>query len=388
MLTDLAALCESELRASIVPFWMKHSIDKQHGGFWSCLERDGTVFDTRKYVWMNGRQVWMLSRLYRTFDKRDEWLDAARGGAEFLRRYAFDDRERCWFSLTADGRPAGYQRKPYGAVFVMLGFLEYAKASGDDSYREQALALFRRIGRYIQEPALLGRTVVADAPRLSGLADIYVLCAMALNLLEDDPRNAECLYVLRGCLRQIKLHYHPARRLFYENAPLDRESAETPDGRLICPGSIFEINWLLSRALDHVPDVEVAGMVLSTLEGGLEFGWDEKYGGFYYFLDVNGRSPLQLEWAMKLWWVHVEAIYALVNAYARTRDEKWLVWLSRVREWTWKHFPDKQFGEWYGYLDRQGEPALSLKGGNYKGCFHIPRALLFSLQAIQGAGKS
>ncbi len=248
--------------------------------------------------------------------------------------------------------------------------------------------MFRRISEYIQEPALLGRPVVAGAPRLSGLADIYVLCAMALDLLEDDPRNAEYLDVLRGCLRQIKLHYHPERRLFYENAPLDRESAETPDGRLICPGSIFEINWLLSRALDLVPDAEVAGMLLSTLEGGLEFGWDEKFGGLYYFLDVNGHSPLQLEWAMKLWWVHVEAFYALVNAYLRTRDEKWLAWLSRVREWTWKHFPDKQFGEWYGYLDRQGEPALSLKGGNYKGCFHIPRALLFTLQAIRGAGKS
>ena len=234
----------------------------------------------------------------------------------------FDDQERCWFSLTADGRPAAYQRKPYGAVFVMLGFLEYAKASGDASYREQALTLFRRIGRYLQEPALLGRPILPGAPRLSGLADIYVLCAMALDLLEDDPRNGEYLDVLRACLRQIKLHYHPGRQLFYENAPLDQESAQTPDGRLICPGSIFEINWLLSRALDYVPDAEVSSLLLSTLEGGLEFGWDKQYGGIYYFLDVEGHSTLQLEWAMKLWWVHVEALYALVNAHARTQDRQ------------------------------------------------------------------
>ena len=387
MLSDLAALCQSELTESIIPFWMKHSIDRQNGGFWTCLERDGTVFDTRKYVWMNGRQVWMLSRLYRTLDKRVEWLDAARGGAEFLRSNVFDDQERCWFSLTADGRPAAYQRKPYGAVFVMLGFLEYAKASGDASYREQALTLFRRIGRYLQEPALLGRPILPGAPRLSGLADIYVLCAMALDLLEDDPQNGEYLDVLRACLRQIKLHYHPGRQLFYENAPLDQESAQTPDGRLICPGSIFEINWLLSRALDYVPDAEVSSLLLSTLEGGLEFGWDKQYGGIYYFLDVEGHSTLQLEWAMKLWWVHVEALYALVNAHARTQDDKWLVWLSRVQEWVFAHFPDRQFGEWFGYLDRQGAPALSLKGGNYKGCFHIPRALLFSLQTIQRSGQ-
>ena len=385
MLSELANRCHDELAGSILPFWMKHSIDRQNGGFWTCLERDGAIFDTRKYVWMNGRQVWMLSRLHRTFDQRPEWLDAARGGAEFLRRHAFDDQERCWFSLTAEGKPAGYQRKPYGAVFVMLGFLEYSKASGDTAFRDLALALFRRIGQYIKQPSLLGRPSLPGAPRLSGLADIYVLCAMALDLLEDDPRNVEYLDVLRACLRQIKLHYHPERRLFYENAPLDQESARTPDGRLICPGSIFEINWLLSRALDYVPDEEAGKLLLSTLEGGLEFGWDTEFGGLYYFLDVDGHSPLQLEWAMKLWWVHVEALYALVNAYTRTRDPKWLGWLDRVQEWIWIHFPDKQFGEWFGYLDRQGRPALTLKGGNYKGCFHIPRALLFSLQTIQRA---
>lgn len=133
------------------------SMDRRNGGFWTCLERDGTVFDTRKYVWMNGRQVWMLSRLYRSFDKRAERLDAARGGAEFLRRHAFDEQERCWFSLTAEGRPAGYQRKPYNAVFLMPGLLEYFKASGETVYRDLALALFRRIGLYIKEPSLLGR---------------------------------------------------------------------------------------------------------------------------------------------------------------------------------------------------------------------------------------
>ena len=383
MLNELANRCHSELTESILPFWMNHSIDRQNGGFWTCLERDGAVFDTRKYVWMNGRQVWMLSRLYRTFDRRAEWLDAARGGAEFLRRHGFDEQGRCWFSLTAEGRPAGYQRKPYGAVFVMLGFLEYSKASGDTAYRELALDLFWRIGQYIKEPGLLGRPSLPGAPRLSGLADIYVLCAMALDLLEDDPQNAEYLDVLRACIQQIKLHYHPGRQLLYENAPLDWESAQTPDGRLICPGSIFEINWLLSRALDYVPDEEAGKLLLSTLEGALNFGWDADFGGIYYFLDVEGHSPLQLEWAMKLWWVHVEALYALVNAYARTRDPKWLEWLARVQEWIWAHFPDKQFWEWFGYLDRQGQPALTLKGGNYKGCFHIPRALLFSLQTIQ-----
>ena len=383
MLDALAKRCRETLSESIVPFWMQHSIDHERGGFWSCLERDGTVFDQRKYVWMNGRQVWTLARLYRSFDPRPEWLEAARGGAEFLRKHVFDEHGRCWFSLTADGAPAGYQRKPYGAVFAMLGFLEYAKASGDAAYRELAVDLYQRIRGWLAEPALLGRPQLAGAPPLGNLADIYVLTAMTLDLAEEDPHNTEYEGVLRECLRDVQRHWEPRNRVLFENAPLSPAAAATPEGRLICPGSVFEINWLLFRALDHVPDAAVQALLLETLDGALEFGWDSEHGGFFYFLDSEGKPPLQLEWPLKLWWVHVEALYALVNAYERTRDSRWLVWLERVVDWVWQHFPDEHYGEWYGYLDRRGAPLLTLKGGSYKGCFHIPRALLFTLQAIE-----
>jgi N-acylglucosamine 2-epimerase len=386
LLQEMASRYRAELTGSVIPFWMKHSIDRVHGGFWTCLDREGALYDPRKYVWMNGRQVWMLSRLYRTFQPQPEWLEAARLGAEFLRKNVFDEHGRCWFSLTADGRPSFYQRKPYGAAFVAAGFLEYSKASGDAAYRQLALDLIERILSWLADSTLLGRDPLPGAPRLSGLADIYILCLLVLDLLETDPHNTQYLGILKDCLQRIRVHYDPRRQLFYENAPLDAESANTPDGRLICPGSIFEVNWLLWRVLDRVPDDEVQAMLLETLEGGLEFGWDRTHGGFYYFLDLEGRPPAQLEWSMKLWWVHVEALYALLNAYVRTGDAKWLEWLRRVDEWVWSRFPDREFGEWYGYLDRTGVPAMAIKGGSYKGCFHIPRALLFSLETLRGLG--
>jgi N-acylglucosamine 2-epimerase len=398
-LRELAGRYRVELLDNIMPFWMRHSIDAAHGGFWSCLERDGTCFDRRKYVWMNGRQVWTLCKLYRTLEARAEWLEAARRGAEFLRAHVFDEQGRCWFALTADGRPAAAQRKPYGAVFVMLGWLEYAKASGDDSYRALALALYGRIERWLAEPAELGRAALAGAPRLAGLADIYVRCSMALEALEDDPYNAAWRAVLRRCLEDLPKHYETRHRLLYENAPLDDDAAATPDGRLICVGSIFEIHWLLWRAIDELggPAAEspeeagaaatrASSILNETLAGALEFGWDREYGGLFYFLDCEGHTPLQLEWSMKLWWVHVEAIYALLQAYVRTRDERWLGWLTRVDRWSWEHFRDTDYGEWYGYLDRAGAPALTSKGGNYKGCFHIPRALLYSVLTLRQAG--
>lgn len=377
MLQTLAAKYEENLFSSVMPFWMRHSIDRKNGGFFTCLDRRGGIFDPRKYVWMNGRQVWTLSRLYNEWEKREEWLDAARSGAEFLRRYAFDEAGRCWFSLTADGRPAFYQRKPYAGLFVTLGFHEYGKASGDEWFTARARALYQDVRLWCQDGRLLGRPSVPGAPRLGELAGIYALCAMALEIGDHKA--------LRECLDLIHLHYDSSRQLLLECAPLDEESRQYPEARLICVGSNFEIFWYLMRAIDVCPDEKVEAMLYKCLEGALHFAWDKEYGGFYYFQDIEGRPTLQLEASMKLWWVHAEAIYALITAYTRTRDKKWLAWLERVDEWVWRRFPDPQHGEWFGYLDRRGDVALDLKGGNYKGCFHIPRALLFSLQAIRSA---
>jgi N-acylglucosamine 2-epimerase len=375
MLSSLASKYEENLFGSVIPFWMRHSIDREHGGYFTCLDRQGRVFDPRKYVWMNGRQVWTLSRLSNSWERRPEWLEAARLGADFLRRNAFDSDGRCWFSLTADGRPAFFQRKPYAGLFVMLGFHEYGLASGDQWYVERAHELYLDVRRWCRDSSLLGRPVIPGAPRLGELAGIYALCAMGL----ETGDNA----ALRECLDQIHLHYDASRELLLECAPLDEESRQYPEARLFCVGSNFEIFWYLMRALDRCPDAGVEAMLYRCLESALEFAWDKEYGGFYYFQDIDARPTLQLESSMKLWWVHAEALYALITAYARTGDAKWLTWLERVDEYVWQRFPDPVHGEWFGYLDRRGDVALDLKGGNYKGCFHIPRALLFSLQTMK-----
>jgi len=378
MLQDLRSLYQENLFESVIPFWMRHSIDREYGGYFTALDRDGALYDTRKYIWLNGRQVWTLSRLYNEVERRPEWLEAARLGAEFLRKYAFDEQGRCYFSLTREGVPSFYQRKPYAGVFVMLGLYEYWKASGEAWYRDKALELFELVPKWIADPTTLGRPALGGGIATSNLADIYVMCAMALEIGRDD--------VLAECLKQIPTHYDPEHRIFYETAALAPElRRSSPDVRLICVGSNFEISWFLFRALDRVADARVEKMLLEILEGAMEFGWDREKGGLYYFQDIENKPMLQLEGQMKLWWVHVEALYALLVAYARTKDEKWLRYHEKVQEYVWSRFPDPEHGEWYGYLTREGVPSHSLKGNHYKGCFHIPRALLFSIQLLEKA---
>jgi len=226
MLPQLSALYERNLFESVIPFWLLHSLDQEHGGYFTCLDRDGSVYDTRKYVWLNGRQVWTFSRLYNSVERRREWLNAARLGAEFLRKHVFDEQGRCYFSLTREGKPSFYQRKPYAGVFVMLGFLEYAKASGDPWYQAKAEELFERIPEWIADSRLLSRPSLEGALAYSQLADIYVMCAMALELNHEPT--------LRECIDKIRMHYEPAHQLLYESAAIDpARRREFPDGRLI-----------------------------------------------------------------------------------------------------------------------------------------------------------
>jgi N-acylglucosamine 2-epimerase len=379
---ELAAYAEryrKDLLESVIPFWLTHSPDRKFGGYFTCLDRDGAIYDTRKYVWLQGRMVWMFSKLYNELEHRSEWLEMAKIGLDFIRRHARDEKGRCYFSLTREGSPAFYQRKPYAAVFVMMGLLEYFKATGDEACRREAVEMFWSIREWIANPALMGRPVFPGAP-VSNLADVMVVASMALELaaVSDDPRYSE---VMQQCLAAALKHCHPQKRLLMETVALDgSDLAASPEGRLFCPGSSLEVAWFLLHLLRRFPDEAVQHQVLEIIESSLQFGWDNEYGGLYYFMDVAGRPSLQLEASMKLWWPHTEAIYAVLLAYSISGEAKWLPWLERLDRYAYRHFADPEYGEWFGYCDRQGNLTHTLKGNNYKGAFHVPRFLLLSIQ--------
>ena len=371
------------LTASVIPFWHKHSPDWEHGGSFSCLDRRGKVFDTKKYTWLVARSAWMFARLFNVFNKDPEYLRMAALGIDFLQQYARDEQGRYYFSLTREGAPWFFQRKPYGAVFAMMAYLEYYRASGKELYRTEATDLFWKIHDWIQDPAKLERPRMKGVPAMSNLADVMVMAGMALELsaVDSDPRYYE---IMATALGHCKKHFHPVLRVLMENVPEDpgQEITQWPEGRLFNPGHSIEVGWFMMRLLDHVPDSEMFSLALDVLEGSLDFGWDKEHGGIYYFMDIEGQPTLQLESSMKLWWPHTEAIYALVLFFCRTEDARWLGWLEKVHQYAFSHFVDAEYGEWFGYCDRQGRPTHTSKGSHYKGFFHVPRALLFSIHEI------
>src|SRR4029079_11541743 len=85
----LASLYRDSLLEDVIPFWLRHGLDREHGGFITSLGRDGSIIDTDKSVWFQGRAGWMLATLCNTVESRPEWLEAARSCIEFLRRHGF-----------------------------------------------------------------------------------------------------------------------------------------------------------------------------------------------------------------------------------------------------------------------------------------------------------
>ena len=387
-LQKYAACYRDDLENSVIPFWLKHSLDRQCGGYFNCLDRDGSVYDTKKYMWLQGREAFMFARLYNEFNRRGEFLDASKLGIDVIRKHGKDGHGRVYFSLTREGQPYFFQRKPFGSVFYMLALIEYFRATGDRSCLDEAVATFWKIRDWISDPSLLDRPSLPGQLRVSNLAHVMVLAGMVIELsrVHDDARYPA---VMQEAVDQVKLHYHRKLRILMENVALDGANiSEHPEGRIFNPGHSIEVAWFLLLLLRRLKEMTGADnaparkLSLDVLEGSLEYGWDREYGGLLYFMDIEGRPTLQLESSMKLWWPHTEALYALVLACCETGDPRWLPWLKKVHDYSYRHFVDPEYGEWFGYCDRQGRVALTCKGGNYKCCFHVPRSLLMSIQEI------
>lgn len=379
--SEFGQRCREELLERVVPFWYEHGIDRQYGGFFSCLDRDGSLYDDRKYLWLQGRAVWMFARLYREVEARPEWLEAAARGLEFIRAHGRDDRGRLYFSLTRQGQPFFYQRKPYAAVFYLLALVEYHRATGDAGCLQEARQLFDRIVQWIGDPSLLDRPVLGGQAPASQLADVMVLAGMAAELMRVHPDEVY-RQAMVDSIESARRHFDEQHRILMENAPLGPADArpDWPEARLFNPGHAIEVAWFMLHLLEHVEVDGARELALETLAGSLEFGWDAEYGGLFYFMDVEGKPALQLEASMKLWWPHTEALYALVLAYEQTGDSGWLEWLQRVECYCLEHFVDGEYGGWFGYCDRRGNLTHTCKGNHYKGFFHVPRALLFCAQ--------
>lgn len=386
---QISSRYKRELLENCLPFWLEHSQDKEYGGYFSCLNRDGSVYDTDKFIWLQGREVWMFAMLYNNVEKNRQWLDCAIQGAEFLKKYGHDENWDFYFSLDRKGNPLVQPYNIFSNTFACMAFAQLAKATGNDEYALIARRIFGRILERRSNPKGQWCKAYPGTRPMKDFALPMIICNMALEI-EDILEDKSVLeQTIDTCLHEVfDVFYQPELGCMLENvSSVDGSPVDCFEGREINPGHDLEALWFMMNLGVRRGDKALIEKCVEISLRVIERGWDKEFGGIYYFLDAKGVPQQKLEWDQKLWWVHIESAIAMLKGYQLTGNEKCLEWFLKLDAYLWDNFKDKEYPEWFGYLNRRGEVLLPLKGGKWKGCFHVPRGLYQIWQLAEKCGQ-
>ncbi|MDX1364788.1 MAG: AGE family epimerase/isomerase [Arenibacter latericius] len=369
-----STLYKNTLLNDVIPFWEKHSLDLEHGGYFTCLDQTGEVFDTDKFIWLQGRQAWTFSMLYNQVEKNPKWLEIAKSGIDFLRKHGMDKDGNFYFSVTKEGKPLVQPYNIFSDCFAAMAFSQYAKATGDEVVRELAKQTYYNILKKKDNSKGVYEKNT-DVRPLKGFSLPMILSNLVLEL-EDVLDNDEIERTINFSVNEVMdVFLQKDSGIIYEFVNPDGSLSDSFNGRLLNPGHGIEAMWFMIDIGARRNDTELIDKATKVILNILDYSWDEEHGGIFYFLDAMGKPPQQLEWDQKLWWVHLETLVALAKAYEHTGNKEIGEWYQKVHDYAWTHFSNPDNGEWFGYLNREGKPLLTLKGGKWKGCFHVPRAM-------------
>ena len=375
--SELSALRDTyrdTLLNDTLPFWLPDIIDKEHGGYLVSRDRDGTLVDDDKSVWQQGRFAWMIATIHNTMEQRQEWLDASLSGIQFMRDHCFD-REgdgRMFFHVTRDGQPIRKRRYYFSECFASIALGAYAKGANDSQAADEARDLFDRCLDYYEHPEKLSAKFTDTRPS-KGIGAPMILMNVAQQLRETIGLESADRWIDRF-IDEIRADFVKTDiQCVMEQVAPDGSIIDHFDGRTLNPGHAIECAWFILHEAKHRNAADLTKLGCEMLDWMWERGWDKEYGGLLYFTDVHGK-PVQEYWHdMKFWWPHNEGEIATLLAYDLTGDSKYAENHRKIRSYNLKTFHDPDYGDWYGYVHRDGRVSSTLKGNLWKGPFHMPR---------------
>lgn len=374
---------KADLTEDIMPFWLKNGLDHQHGGIYTCLNRDGSLMDTTKSVWFQGRFAFTCCFAYNHVEKKQEWLDAAKMTLDFIEKYCFDENRRMYFEVAADGTPLRLRRYVFSESFAAIAMAEYAAATGCEEYARKALAIFKDMRRFLSTPGILEPKYLPTVQAQGhSITMIMINVASCIKKVIEDP---ELDLQIDESVHALSTYFvHPEFKALLETVGPNGEFIDTLSGRTINPGHCIETAWFLFDVAEaRGGDQRLTDLALTILDWSWDWGWDEQYGGIINFRDCKNLPSQDYAQDMKFWWPQTEAIIATLYAYKLTGNERYLKMHRMISDWAYAHFPDSEYGEWYGYLHRDGSVAQPAKGNLFKGPFHIPRMMIKAYQLCQ-----
>lgn len=375
----------------LAEFWLKNGMDPVYGGVYTCLDRTGKVFSTDKSVWMQGRCGWTFAYLCHVYGVRDEWLTASKSCIDFLEKFCVnrDAGGRLYFTVTEDGKPLRQRRYCYSEAFYCIANAEYYGITGEIEYLDRARRsydMYWNLNHGMDDPTGLGPKTIPDTRTGRSLGIPMIMLNMTSVMKRVDQARMD-LYLARAhsCVSDIfTYHVKPELGCTLENvAPDGTARLNYTDGRMVNPGHDIECSWFVMQHANSIGDKDLHAKAVQVFDMAFNMGWDQEYGGILYFRDCLGYPPEAYEHDMKLWWPHNEALIASLMIYRDTKDEKYLNIFYQLLDYCKKYFVDETYGEWYGYLRRDGKPTEpACKGSTFKGPFHVPRCLIMVDQMI------
>jgi N-acylglucosamine 2-epimerase len=382
----------SVLLDDVMPFWLRHGLDREYGGIMTALDRDGSLLDTDKSVWFQGRAGWMFATLHNSVERRAEWLEAARSCVEFMRAHCFAPDGKMYFTVTREGLPLRMRRYVYSEAFASVAFAAFAEAAGEERARADAARAFETYLRHSFVPGVMPAKSDPVTRPMKGIGPLMIGIATAQELRESlgdiEVSGRNCSEWIAAFIAEIERDFcKPELEAVMEVVSPDGSIIDHLEGRTLNPGHAIECAWFIMREGRLRSDARLVRLGCSMLDWMWRRGWDGEHGGLRYFCDVHGK-PVQEYWHdMKFWWPHCEAIIATLMAWKLTGEQRYGDWWAQVDRWSFAHFPDRKHGEWYGYLHRDGAVSQPAKGNLFKGPFHLPRMLVQCWKLLEDGGE-
>jgi N-acylglucosamine 2-epimerase len=300
-----------------------------------------------------------------------------------------------FFTVTRDGRPLRKRRYVFSEMFASMAFAAYGAAAGDEAVAREGLAVFERACTRLETPGGIEPKTVTATRATAGFGGPMIVLGTGQALRDSlarlgpgmQPAIAAVNARIDSALRTMREKFiRPELEAVLETVLADGTTfLDHAEGRLVNPGHAIEGAWFVMQEGLHRGDRALVDLGVTMLRWTWKLGWDEQCGGILYFKDVAGKPCPEYWHDMKFWWPHNETIIATLMAWLATGDETFARWHADVHDWAFRHFPDPEHGEWYGWLRRDGVPTHHAKGSLWKGPFHLPRMHVVCWRLAEGA---
>lgn len=392
-----------------MPFWLTQAADREHGGVFTCFSNDGaTMLSRDKFVWSQGRWLWLLARtlkMARAGQVNADIADIHNLGEQtytFLHESAFLENGNAVYLLTETGDKkffadfVEHDISFFVDCFLVLGFAEWASVTGNVAIYQEALALYQRIryrldaGNIRSEPYPIPAGCTPHARPMIMLNVSQELAAAAETL--QQPQASELDQQATEYMNTIMSKFRRADGRLVEilgdgNAPVLEQHCT--------PGHAIESMWFVITQAHKHQDSDTIQQAVETIAIMFNLGWDQQYGGLLRFVTIEGLPPqgtptnafeeaILASWDTKLWWVHSETVYATLLAHTLTGHDDLLTLSERICEYTFNTFPnpDTTVGEWLQICNRQGMPHDKFIALPVKDPYHIYRNLLLCVDLL------